>query len=191
MKWSNLTADSAQLSRGKKKKSCPQFHLLLLYLCLHQCSQIHWLFLATNTKVKSLNGGETTQPTCSLGLRHRYKEQPKPGRIHTAGSSWLVKLKLIWGADLECYTRAVRRVGGDLRMVTNLLSCRWQNGNLTSGIIWEKKKKKPSVHFCNRRTQKTAMKLRAVTSKFIFCSGEINSLAQERSVNYFGAFMSV
>ena len=54
-----------------------------------------------------------------------------------------------------------------------------------------KEKKKPSVHFCNRRTQKTAMKLRAVTSKFIFCSGEINSLAQEQSVNHFGAFMSV
>lgn len=39
----------------------------------------------------------STQPTCSLVPQLRLKEQPKLGRIHTAGSSWLVRLKLSWG----------------------------------------------------------------------------------------------
>lgn len=42
-------------------------------------------FRFKGTKFKS------EQPTCSLGLkmvpRHSLEEQPKPGRIHTAGSS--------------------------------------------------------------------------------------------------------
>lgn len=76
---------TAEITFGTKSFFIDEHHLKTI------CSSVfaavpNWLtFRFKGTKFKSV------QPTCSLGLkmvlRHSLVEQPKPGRIHTAGSS--------------------------------------------------------------------------------------------------------
>lgn len=140
---------------------CMPWETIPLVASLHVFAQIFYSSLEQRVKME---------------LRYSLKEQPKPGRTHSAGSSWLVKLKLSWGQIWECYTWAVRRGEGDPRMVTNLLSCRWQR-NLN---VIEKKRNCSATNTEKIEPLSTSNDFR-----------DTNALAQRQSVNHLGAFMGV